>query len=80
MEEFEPGASLSFDIACPDCGERWSAAMDVGDVLWSELQSRAERLLLDIDVLARAYGWSEPQILALSPIRRAAYLQLLGAA
>jgi hypothetical protein len=34
--------------------------------------------LLDVDALARAYGWSEPQVLALSATRRAAYLQLIG--
>ncbi len=79
MEELDPGASVSFDLACPDCGDTWNAAMDVGGVLWSELQTRAERLLLDVDALARAYGWSEPQVLGLSPLRRAAYLQLVGA-
>lgn len=79
MEELEPGASVSFDLSCPECGERWSASMNVGDVLWSELQSRAERLLFDVDTLARAYGWSEDQVLSLSPTRRAAYLQLVGA-
>ena len=79
MEELEPGASVSFDLTCPECGHTWSATMDVGDVLWSELQTRAERLLLEVDALARAYGWSEEQVLALSPTRRAAYLQLVGA-
>jgi hypothetical protein len=78
MEELEPGASVSFDLTCPDCRECWGASMHVADVLWSELQSRAERLLLDVDALARAYGWSEEQVLALSPMRRAAYLQLVG--
>lgn len=78
MESLEPGASVTFDLVCPECGAGWSAPMDCGDVLWSELQVRAERLLLDIDALARAYGWTEPQVLALSPTRRAAYLQLIG--
>jgi hypothetical protein len=80
MEELEPGASVSFDVVCPECGEAWTAPMNVADVVWRELQARAERLLLDVDALARAYGWSEPQVLALSPTRRAAYLQLAGAA
>ena len=79
MEELEPGATVGFELACPECGARWTAQMDVGDALWTELQSRAERLLLDIDALARAYGWTEPQVLALSDTRRAAYLQLIGA-
>ena len=78
MEALEPGAAVSFDLTCPECDTRWTAPMDCGDVLWSELQVRAERLLLDVDALARAYGWSESQVLALSPTRRAAYLQLIG--
>lgn len=80
MEALEPGASVSFDLTCPECGEAWNAPMPVGEVVWSELQARAERLLLDVDALARAYGWNEAQVLALSPVRRAAYLQLTGAA
>lgn len=79
MEALEPGASVSFDLTCPDCQQAWAAPMDPGAVLWSELQTRAERLLLDVDALARAYGWSESQVLALSPTRRAAYLQLVDA-
>jgi hypothetical protein len=78
LEALEPGAVVSFDLICPACQSRWSARMDCADVLWRELQSRAERVLLDVDLLARAYGWTEEQVLALSPIRRAAYLQLVG--
>jgi hypothetical protein len=79
MEELEPGASFSFDLSCPECGHGWIAPMNVGDVLWAELEAQAERLLLDVDMLARSYGWSEEAILALSPTRRAAYLQLVDA-
>jgi hypothetical protein len=34
-------------------------------------------VLGDVHELARAYGWSEPEVLALSPWRRAAYLALV---
>jgi len=78
MEELEPGASVGFDVACPECGAQWTAPMDVGEVLWAEVQSHAERILLEVDALARAYGWTEPEVLALSPSRRTAYLQLVG--
>lgn len=76
MEELEPGAAISFELVCPECGAKWTAPMDVGDVLWTELQARAERLMLQIDLLARTYGWSEADILEMSGVRRAAYLQL----
>ena len=35
--------------------------------------------ILDIDALARAYGWTEQQVLSLPPLRRAAYLQIVSA-
>ena len=76
METLAPGASLSFALQCPQCATRWDAALDAGEVVWGRLQAAAERLLLDVDALARSYGWSEPEVLALSPQRRAAYLQM----
>ena len=79
LERIEPGASIEFDVVCAECGGQWSAPMDCAEVVWSEIQSRAERLLLDVDVLARAYGWREDDVLALSDTRRAAYLQLASA-
>lgn len=80
MQELDPAAVVSFSITCPACSHAWDAVIDVGSAVWTEVKAAAERLLLDVDVLARTYGWTEPQILALSPLRRAAYLQLAGAA
>jgi hypothetical protein len=77
MESLDPAASISFALACPHCGTRWNAPLDVEQLVWTKLQTAAERLLLDIDALARAYGWTERDILALSPIRRAAYVQMV---
>lgn len=76
MEALDPAATLGFTIACPQCSAAWHAPLDVGAVLCTELRAHAEQVLLDVDALARAYGWSEPEVLALSPARRAAYLQL----
>jgi len=79
MEALDPAAAISFAVVCPDCGARWNAPLDVGRLLWEKVQISAERLLLDVDALARAYGWTEPEILSLSPGRRAAYLQIVSA-
>jgi hypothetical protein len=79
LERLDPGAVVAFALECPACGHRWQAAVDVGDAIWSELQHAAERSLLEVDALARAYGWTESEVLRLSPIKRAAYLQLTGA-
>ncbi len=79
MDALMEGASLRFSLGCPDCGGAWEAPLDPVDLLWRELRLRAELLLADVAVLARAFGWSERDILELGPVRRAAYLQL-GAA
>ena len=43
--------------------------MDVGEVAVGRAAAQAERLLLEVDALARAYGWTEPEVLALSAPR-----------
>ena len=72
-----PEADLSLAMECPACGNAWEAVLDVAAFFWAEVQARARRLLREIDVLARAYHWSEAEILALSPARRGAYIELV---
>jgi hypothetical protein len=79
LERCDPGAVLSFALDCPDCGHAWQAVIDIAPALWTEVQAAAERTLLEVDALAREYGWSEAEVLALPHTRRAAYLQLAGA-
>jgi hypothetical protein len=80
LEEADPAAVIAFLLTCPACEHAWSAPVDVAEALWAEVQHAAERFLLQVDALARAYGWSEDTVMRLSPTRRAAYLQLVGAA
>jgi hypothetical protein len=77
IEHLDPGSTISFAVECPQCGTRWNAPLDVGRLVWQKVQVAAERLLLDIDALARTYGWTEDEVLRLSPARRAAYLQIV---
>lgn len=79
IEAMAPGASVHFGLQCPDCQLSWNAPLDPVDLLGRELRQRAERLLAEVAVLARGLGWSERDILGLSPVRRAAYLQLVSA-
>ncbi|MCK1393818.1 hypothetical protein IVB29_24045 [Bradyrhizobium sp. 1] len=79
LERCDPGAVLAFTLDCPDCGHAWQAVIDIAPALWAEVQAAAERSLLEVDALAREYGWSEAEVLALPHVRRAAYLQLAGA-
>jgi hypothetical protein len=66
-------------VGCGECGALTAAALDVPALLWAEVEAQATRLLHDVHALARGYGWSEADVLALSPRRRAAYLELAGA-
>ncbi|MGY8706511.1 hypothetical protein RAD16_12300 [Bradyrhizobium sp. 18BD] len=79
LERCDPGAVIAFALDCPDCGRGWQAVIDIAPALWAEIQAAAERSLLEVDALAREYGWSEAEVLALPHARRAAYLQLVGA-
>lgn len=77
LETLDPLADLALALACEDCGHRWTAGLDIGALLWEEIEARARALLAEVHRLARAYGWTEPEILALSPRRRAAYLDMV---
>jgi len=75
----DPLAALAFDLACPACERAFTAPLDLAAVTHAELRHCAEAVLADVAALAGAYGWREGDVLALSPLRRAAYLQLAGA-
>jgi hypothetical protein len=64
-------------VTCPACGQRWTEVLDIASFFWRELNSFAKRLICEVDILARAYGWPEREILNLSPARRAMYLELV---
>jgi hypothetical protein len=76
LETLDPSADLGLALICDVCGHRWSAILDVSALLWTEIARRAATVLSEVHRLAFAYGWSERDILALSPQRRAAYLEL----
>jgi hypothetical protein len=74
--EADPTADVRLTVACPECGDATPAELDITSYLWTELDTWARDLMLDVHLLATAYGWSEPEILALSPLRRRYYLEL----
>lgn len=78
MAEHDPQADVQLDLTCPTCHHAWSAGFDIGAFFWSEITTWARRLLWEVHRLARTYGWSEAEILALSPLRRQAYLEMVG--
>jgi hypothetical protein len=77
MAEADPQADVQLDLACPQCEHRWHSPFDIVSFFWSEINALALRLLNEVHALASAYGWSEAAILALAPVRRQAYLDLI---
>ncbi|MEA2465915.1 MAG: hypothetical protein QOJ57_41 [Thermoleophilaceae bacterium] len=78
MAERDPAAEVELALACPACDHRWTVVLDAGTFLWRKLDALAGRLAEEVDALARAYGWSEREILALPSARRSRYLELVG--
>jgi hypothetical protein len=76
LQEIQAAAELHFSLTCGACGEVWAEVLDVAAYVWAEVRTAAHRLLGEVAEIARALGWSEQEILALSPARRAAYLQI----
>jgi len=79
MAEADPLADIQLQVTCPSCKRGWGALFDVVSFLWTEIEAWAWRILSDVHTLASAYGWSERDILALSPTRRQFYLEMVGA-
>jgi hypothetical protein len=79
VAEADPLAETMLDLTCPVCEHRWQALLDIAAYLSREIAHQARRLLSEVHRLAMAYGWREPEILALGPARRRAYLDMVGA-
>lgn len=80
MAELDPVADIQLELSCPACGHTWHTPFDIGGFLWTEVHAWARRTLREVHCLARAYGWTESETLALSPTRRSIYLELGSAA
>jgi hypothetical protein len=75
LSTLDPQADVLIPLDCATCGHEWSAPFDIADYLWVEIETYARRLLLDVHALASAYGWTETDVLAVSPARRRFYLE-----
>ena len=79
MAAADPQGEVELALACPACGHGWPAAFDILSFFWTELDAWARLLLREVHLLASTYHWRERDILELTPWRRRAYLELLGA-
>jgi hypothetical protein len=79
MSEVDPQAQTTIALTCPECSHHWDEVFDITTFFWTEIDAWARRLLREIHVLASTYGWTESDILPLSPARRQIYLAMAQA-
>lgn len=77
LSHADPLGELRVSLSCPSCGVECHEAIDLVAFVWSELEATARRALWEVHAIASAYGWSEPQILALSSVRRTQYVAMV---
>lgn len=76
LADLDPGADTTVALVCPRCSHQWAAALDIAEHLWADIDGCARRLLYEVHALAQAYGWSEAEVLSVSPVRRQFYLEV----
>lgn len=76
MSAADPLAEVQATLQCPDCDRVLIAAVEIADFVWTAVDAEASRLMIEVDVLARMYSWSEADILGMPASRRSRYLAL----
>lgn len=76
LADHDPGCEVLLACTCAACGKQWTDVLDPARYLAAELAHHGTRLLAEVAELARAFGWTEGDVLALSDHRRRAYLTL----
>ena len=78
MAGADPDAEVRLPLHCAQCHHDWKEDFDIESFFWTEIQAWSGRMLNEVHRLAAAYGWSEAEILQLSPLRRHVYLNLIA--
>jgi hypothetical protein len=79
MSEEDPQADIRMELTCPGCKHSWESCFDIGSYLWTEINNWAQHILHEVYLLAKAFNWSEKDILNMSANRRQLYIEMLGA-
>jgi len=73
----DPYGLIQLSATCPACEVEVALILEPASFLWTELHRWASRTLREVGELASAFGWSEADILAMSPRRRRTYLDMV---
>lgn len=77
LAQADPLVAFSVECRCPACDAAAAPEVDLEGLALQRLAARQRTLLLQVHALASRYGWTEEQILAVPPARRAQYLELI---
>jgi hypothetical protein len=80
LARLDPQAELLLNLACPVCGQAFTALFDAAAYLFQEVSERAAHLYREVHLLAFYYHWSEAEILGMTATKRQRYLDLLAEA
>lgn len=78
LAELDPQAEITISAVCPGCDQPLTALVDAAGIFIAELAGSDDRLFREVDAIARAYHWSEAEILGLDVRRRRQYLDLIA--
>jgi hypothetical protein len=77
MRRIAPLLAGDVSATCPECGAEQSVHFDIQTYLLGSLLAEGRRLVRDVHRLARAYGWTRSDILAMPRRARRAYVALV---
>jgi hypothetical protein len=73
----DPLVDFVVSCHCPACGAPNEVAIDLEGMALERLAVRQTALLHEVHRFASSYGWTESEVLAVPPSRRARYLRLI---
>lgn len=77
LAEEDPCSDIRMMLRCARCGHQWELPFDIVSFLWTEIDNWARHVLHEVATLASTFGWSESEILNMSPQRRRVYLRMI---
>lgn len=79
MEAADPLVAFTIRTRCPHCERESELPVDLEAAALRELAQHRRTVLREVHEFARHYGWTEAEVLAVPPARRAEYRKLIAA-
>ncbi len=78
IAEADPFFDITMNLSCTECSHQWNIPFDILSYIWIEINNWALHIFQEVALLARTFGWSEREIISMTPARRQVYLSLLN--